>query len=246
VGLERAGLVKITRPDLLVFRQANKDDVGEIVARVGGVEELPFTPEDNDHMQELLSKAIVAIECENSLWRAKRMPDYEAKLTPQRRLDGKLGLKKTAVLPTVIIKEEDRTPLKAWQDNAGVPTHIWHVFFDEAYGISLDRVEELVKSGLIEPTVQTFQAPAGATAKKVIYKVYRQYAYPLGQSTEDPDLVPAHIEDKNGHILPYVKFEGGRIELSEESLRVLRELEKGERTAVQPAPNQFEAATDEE
>lgn len=220
--LEKAGLGKIKRPDLLIFRAAERDAVDEIVARLGGVEELPFTPEDKPDMKELLAKAILAVECENSLWRARKMPDYKAQLTPQRRLGGKPGLKKSAVLPTVIIKEEDRTPLKAWQDGAGVPIHVWHVFFDEAYGISLDRVEELVNSGLIEPTVQTFQAPAGATAKKIIYKIYRHYAYPLGRSTEDPDLVPAHIEDKNGHILPYVRFEGGRIELSEAARQVLR------------------------
>ncbi len=225
--LEKAGLGKIKRPDLLLFRQANKNDVVETVARLGGVEELPFIPEDNADMQELLSKAIIAVECENSLWRARKMPDYDAKLTPQRRLNGKLGLKKTAVLPTVIIKEEDRALLKAWQRGAGVPIHIWHVFFDEAYGISLDRVEELVTSGLIEPTAQTFQAPAGATATKLIYKVYWHYAYALGHSTEDPNLVPAHIEDKNGHILPYVKFEGGRIELIEDALQVLREVNSG-------------------
>ena len=242
--LEKAGHGKIKRPDLLIFRLDQKDDVDEIVDRLGGVEELPFTPEDNADMQELLSKAIVAVECENSLWRARRMPDYDATLTPQRRLDGKHGLKKSAVLPTVIIKEEDRTPLKTWQDGTGIPIHVWHVFFDEAYGISLDRVEELVNSGLIEPTVQTFQAPAGATAKKVIYKVYRHYAYSLGHSTEDPDLLSAHIEDKNGHILPYVKFEGGRIELSEDALQVLREV--GEGVSAQAAPTQIEVAIDEE
>lgn len=81
--------------------------------------------------------------------------------------------------------------------------------------------DELISRGLIEPTIQTFQAPAGATAKKIIYKFYYHYAYPLGQSTEEPNLVPAHIEDKNGHILPFVKFEGGSLELSQEALAVL-------------------------
>ncbi|MDQ3804371.1 MAG: hypothetical protein M3416_11135 [Acidobacteriota bacterium] len=125
------------------------------------------------------------------------------------------------MLPTVILKEEDRAPLRAWQERAGVKIHVRHAFYDLAFGVSLDRVEELITKGLIEPTVQTFQAPGGATSKKVIYKVYYHYAYPLGESREEPALIPAHIEDKNGHILPYVKFSGGRLELTASAVEVL-------------------------
>jgi len=92
--------------------------------------------------------------------------------------------------------------------------HIWHVFFDRAYGLAFDEAERLVKEGLIEPTIQTFQAPGGATTKKAIYKFYHHYAYPLGISTEKPTLVPDFIEDKNGHILPYVKFVGGSLQIT--------------------------------
>lgn len=220
--LESAGLGKVKRPDLLVFGKEDHLDVDEIVQRLGGVGELPFTPEDRSDIQELLSKALIAVECENSLWRAKKMPFYGVPLTPQRRLGGRPGLKKTGVvIPTVIIKEEDRIPLRIWQERAGVKIHVWHVFFDLAFGLSLDRAEELIAAGLIEPTVQTFQAPAGATAKKIIYKFYYHYAYPLGEAEEEPALIPAHIEDKNGHIMPFVKFEGGSIKLSAEAVAVL-------------------------
>jgi hypothetical protein len=222
--LEKAGLGQIKRPDLVVFRERDKEAVNKVIEKLGGVRELPFTPEDDRDVESLLSKALMAVECENSLWRARRMPDYNATLRPQKRMGGRYGLKKNAVLPTVIVKEEDRTPLKMWQANTRVPIHVWHVFFDEAYGISLDRIEELINNGQIEPTAQTFQAPAGATTKKVIYKIYYHYAYPLGHSVEDPKLVPAYIEDKNGHILPYVKFEGGRLEMSEEAVDVLNRM----------------------
>ena len=33
--------------------------------------------------------------------------------------------------------------------------------------------------------------------------------------------MPDSIEDKNGHILPYVRFEGGRLKLNEAALTVL-------------------------
>lgn len=222
--LEQAGLGKVKRPDLLVFRREDKDNVEEAVRGVGGLAELPFIPEENACVRELLSKAVIAVECENSLWRAKQMPSYGTTLTPQRRLGGKLGLKKSAVLPTVILKEEDRSPLRDWQTRAGVPIHIWHVFYDLAFGVSFDRVEELIEVGLIEPTAQTFQAPGGAVSKKVIYKVYYHYAYSLGEAREEPKLTPAHIEDKNGHILPFVRFEGGSLALSADVLHVLEDL----------------------
>ncbi len=217
--LEKAGLGDIKRPDILVFKIEDKRFVDDFLNRIGGVGELPFIQESK--LIELIKKAVVAVECENSLWVAEKMPDYGSNLVPQKRLNGKLGLKKTAVLPTVIIKEEDREPLKKWQNLNKIPIHIWHVFFDKAFGISLDEVERLINEQLILPTEQTFQAPGGATTKKTIYKVYYLYAYLLGDSAEQPKLIPDFVQDKNGHILPYVKFEGGKLKLSKEAIEAL-------------------------
>ena len=152
------------------------------------------------------------------------MPDYGKPLTLQKRLEGKPGLKKTAVVPTVIIKEEDRQPLEKWQDSQPIKIHIWHVFFDQAYGLSLDQANHLIDAGLIQPTIQVFQAPGGATTRKAIYKFYYHYAYPLGVSIEEPTLDSAYVEDRNGHILPYVTFKGGKLKLTEDALEILRKL----------------------
>jgi len=219
--LDQAGLGNIKRPDLLVYRLQDKAKVDSAVQQLGGLSELPFTPEDHAKMQDLLEHAVVAVECENSLWRAKQMPHYAAPLTPQKRLDGKLGLKKGAVLPTIIIKEEDRKPLRNWQKDRKIAIHIWHAFFDEAYGISLANAERLIARGDIEPTRQVFQAPGGATTEKVIYKIYYRHAYPLATTVEEPKLIADSITDKNGHILPYVRFVGGKSRLSTEALSVL-------------------------
>lgn len=219
--LEAAGLGNIKRPDLLVFKIADKSFVDKFIAGIGGEVELPFIKEDKLH--DLISKAIVAVECENSLWVAEKMPDYKTPMKAQKRLEGKSGLSKNAVLPTVIIKEEDRKPLKKWQKKNNIPIHIWHVFFDRAYGLSLNEAERLVKKKFILPTEQIFQAPGGATTKKTIYKYYYHYAYALGIATERPNLVPAFIEDKNGHILPYVKFEGGSLKITDEAINLLKQ-----------------------
>jgi hypothetical protein len=221
--LEQAGLGKLKRPDLLIFRKSDESEAAQIVEQLGGIQELPFTPEDHPQMQQLLARAVVAVECENSLWKASLMPDYNAILKPQKRLGGKPGLKKSAVLPTIIIKDEDRKPLLDWQSERGVKIHVWQIFYDQAWGMSLDEAERLIAEELILPTIQVFQAPGGATAKKSIYKLYYHYAYPLGESSEEPSLVAAHIIDKNGHILPYVKFEGGSMTLKPDALKLLRE-----------------------
>jgi len=220
--LEAAGLGNIKRPDLLIFKIEDKPFIDKFLLDNGGVAELPFITEDK--LRKLILKAIMAVECENSLWVAEKMPDYQTPLTSQKRLGGKPGLAKNAVLPTVIIKDEDRIPLSKWQAENKVPIHIWHIFFDRAYGLSFDEAQRLVDEKLILPTEQVFQAPGGATTKKSIYRYYYHYAYPLGVATERPQLIPAFIEDKNGHILPYVKFEGGSLRVSDAALEVLRKL----------------------
>jgi len=110
--LEKAGLGDVKRPDLLIVPNKHRARVEKFIRNLGGKEELPFTPEKE--LQELLSYSIMGVECENSLWKSKSMPDYGVSLTPQARLGGKLGLKKTAVVPTVILKEEDIDPLDNW------------------------------------------------------------------------------------------------------------------------------------
>ena len=141
------------------------------------------------------------------------MPAFDKPLKKQKRLGGKLGLAKSAVVPTIIIKDEDITPLLNWEKSSGVPIHIWHAFFDRAYGIKFEKARSLVKKGLIEATPQVFQAPGGATTTKAIYKIYYHYAYLIAEVIEPPRLIADYIEDKNGHILPYVRFDGGALEL---------------------------------
>jgi hypothetical protein len=220
--LEAAGLGQIKRPDLLILRACDKAALEQDITGAGGLSELPFIAEDDKRMTAILRRALIAVECENSLWRGRKMPDFNTPLRPQKRLGGNPGLKKGAVLPNIIIKEEDRDPLRQWQKKRRVPIHVWHVFFDLAYGLSFDRAEELVAQNLTEPTVQVFQAPGGATTRKTIFKHYYHYGYPLGTSVEEPRLLPAFVEDKNGHILPYVTFDGGQLRLSEPALQTLR------------------------
>jgi hypothetical protein len=207
--LEKAGLGKIKRPDLLIFQKRWQDEIERLIREIGGLSELPFVPETDPKVKSLIERAVIAVECETSLWKTVKMPDFGVTLTPQRRLGGKKGLRKNAVVPTVIIKDEDRVPLLRWQEDNHIPIHVWQVFYDAGYGIAYDDAEMLIQDGYVEPTTQEFQAPGGATTHKRIYKIYYHYCYQVCEITKEPELKAKCIEDRNGHILPYVHFEGG-------------------------------------
>lgn len=218
------------RPDLLVFRREDRAAAERLVERIGGEERLPFTNDMDERVQALLDKAILAVECENSLWHASKMPGYGKEMNTRRLAQGKPGFAKKAVLPTIIVKDEDIARLESWQGHHRVPIHVWHVFFDRAFGISFDRARELFGTGRIARTEQTFQAPGGATTRKGIYRIYYHYAYELGVAVEEPALKAQAITDKNGHVLPYVTFEGGRLQLGNAAIGVLSDLHGRSRT----------------
>jgi len=247
--LERADAGEIKRPDLLVFPMRVHKEVQDILQDIGALpapasvvsmeeqedalrffqglqpeQRLPFFEESHPLLQSLIHLSLLAVEAENSLWITEMMPSFRESLRPMARLGGKPGLPKSAVTPTIIIKDEDLPLLGAWEQKNQTPVHIWHVFYDRAFGISLEEAVRLINDGYISGTAQTFQAPGGATTKKTIYKIYHHYAYPLATTTEPPTLTADRIIDKNGHILPYVRFSGGRIRLTEKAITVLRGL----------------------
>lgn len=219
--LESAGHAGVKRPDLLIAPGAHREEIDRIVSEVGGAAELPFLEETDSRIRRLLRLSTLAVECENSLWRTRAMPDYGEPLRPMRRLGGKPGLPKAAILPTVILKHEDLDRLVTWQDEQAIPIHIWQVFYDFAYGIALDEARRLIDTGLIDATKQRFQAPGGGSSDKDLYKIYHHYAYEVGRLKKEPRLIADSIEDPNGHILPYVRFEGGDLELGGGALQVL-------------------------
>jgi len=239
------------RPDLLIL---GRDDYEAMRPRLDeiGIVNLPFTPETE--LDFLHSRAIIAVEVENSLWVAREMPDYDKGIplteliTRKRRFrkpesitrweawaenvrrycaqsEARSHLKgflESAKVPTVIIKDEDLMPLTQWESSFDIPIFVFHVFYDEAYYISLETARELINKGVILPTEQTFYAPSGPTTRKYIFKIWYTLAHPLGTMTREPDMTAKFIQDKNGHILPYVHFSGGEMALSEEILTELR------------------------
>lgn len=248
--LDKAGAVG-KQPDLLILPQDDYEAIRLQLDEIGLVN-LPFTPEAE--LDFLRSRAIIAVEVENSLWVAHEMPDYGqgiglVELIGKKRRFRKpesiarwenwtksvrcfcaqsetrkhlKGFLETAKVPTVIVKDEDLEPLARWETNFDIPIFVFHVFYDEAYFISLQEACKLIDAGVILPTEQTFYAPSGPTTHKHIYKIWYTLTHPLGTLTQAPELSARFIQDKNGHILPYVHFSGGRMALSAEIITELR------------------------
>lgn len=226
--LDRANPSAQKRPDMVILDLEDFLRIEEELQRVGGsppnCPKLPFIPEKQ--LTFLLEKTVLAVECENSLWICKQMPSFGIPLRPMRRLGGKPGLPKSAIIPTIIVKDEDRERLTAWQRIHGIPIHIWHVFYDLGYGIALDDFERLIQSGEVAPRKQVFQGPGGQSQVKVTYNLPYYKAYQLCHSVEAPTFKADSITDKNGHVLPFVRFEGGKFSLTSEAIQVLDNLDR--------------------
>jgi len=217
--LDRAGVTG-KRPDLLILAKPDYEAIHEQLNTVG-LENIPFTPEES--LEFLLSTALIAVEVENSLWIASQMPDYgKGRPLVREGYPNLVGFARNKKVPTVIIKHEDLEPLQQWETRWHVSIFIFHVFYDQAYYISLQYANRLISEGIITPAKQTFYAPGGPTTHKSIYKIWYTLARPLGTMTRAPEMAAKFVQDKNGHILPYVHFSGGEMALSQEAIDELR------------------------
>lgn len=248
--LDQVGTVG-KRPDLLVLSRDDYEAVRPQLSEVG-LTNLPFTPEaDLNFLRsrtiigvEVENSLWVAREMPDygrgialteliarprrfrkpdkaerwGTW-TKNVQQFCSKSEGRRRLKGFL---ETAKVPTIIIKDEDLVPVTEWETRYSIPIFVFHVFYDEAYYISLQSARELIETGVILPTEQTFYAPGGPTTRKHIYKIWYTLADPLGTMISEPEMSARFVKDRNGHILPYVHFSGGQMSLSPEILSELR------------------------
>jgi hypothetical protein len=239
------------RPDLLVLSRSDYEIVRPRLDEIG-LANLPFTPEaDLDFLRSRSTIAVEVenslwvasqmpdygkeVKLAELITKTRRFKKPESierwehwtgsvrqflNASPERsELKGFLESKK---IPNIIIKDEDLSPLIEWEQRFAIPIFVFHVFYDLAYYISLQEARELIAGGVILPEEQTFYAPSGPTTSKAIYKIWYTLAHPLGVMIQQPEMSAKFIQDKNGHILPYVHFSGGEMALSAEILALLQ------------------------
>jgi len=113
--LERHG----KRPNLLLF------DVQ--VAEKHERELVQLMKQPNEKIEDLVKRAVLALEVEHSIWSAKRATRAGMPLS-------------------FTVKEEDVQPLRSWLERYGVPIVVFQVFLDELHACPL---EEVVSKGTL-------------------------------------------------------------------------------------------------
>ncbi len=201
------------RPDLLLYdRPTFEKVVLELTRRVGSIEKMAETPSDG--LRDLIVKARVALEIENSLWVTEKMPGFAKPFSRYTRGKNKGRLKPAGIIPTIIVKQEDVPRLQQWEKDYGVPIYVVHIFFDRGYFIKFGDVLTLIGSGELGWETQRFTNPDGTASSpkqivKVPYVLCKEFGIVSGQTLE-----PHAFVDKNGKVMTYVAFENGEIELA--------------------------------
>jgi len=228
--IQEANPEAMKRPDLLIVSVDDLSQICDQLSAVAGAAPLypnmVFVPDRQ--LGFLLDKAFLAVECENSLWIAKQMRNFATPLRPQRRLGGKPGLPTSAVVPRIWIKDEDLPRLIAWQTSTKIPIHSWQVFYDIGFGASLDLLTTLIADGEVVAEKQAYSTPGPQAKTKLVYRLpfYLSGVYEVCRSTEPPELQADKIIDPSGHILPFVRFVGGKLELVQSAIDAMDQLVK--------------------
>lgn len=201
------------RPDLLLYDRPNFDRArDELKRRLGSIEKMAET--SSARLRDLIEKARVALEIENSLWVTEKMPGFGKPFSRYTRGKNKGRLKSAGVIPTIIVKQEDIPRLQQWEADYGIPIYVVHIFYDRGYFIKFSDVLALLDSGELGMETQRFTNPDGTAASpKQIVKVPYILCKEFGQ-VSGPTLVPRTFVDKNGKVMTYVTFSGGEIHLS--------------------------------
>ncbi len=201
------------RPDLLLYdRQTFEGITSEIQQRWNQIEKVATIP--SSELREIILKAKIALEIENSLWVTSKMPGFDKPFVRYLRGKNKGRLKSAGIIPTIIIKEEDIARLQQWEKGFGIPIYVVHIFYDRGYFIKFEQVIELLKAGELGFEVQKFTNPDGtASSPKKIVRVPYVLCKEFGMVT-NPTLLPKTFIDKNGKVMTYVTFSGGEITLS--------------------------------
>lgn len=201
------------RPDLLLYDKTTFDWAQvELENRLGSVEKMAQT--SSGQLRDVIMRARAALEIENSLWVTEKMPGFGKPFSRYIRGKNEGRLKPAGIIPTIIVKEEDVPRLRQWQAEYEVPIYVVHIFYDRGYFIKFNDVLALLDSGELGMETQRFTNPDGtASTPKQIVKVPYILCKEFGL-VSGPELVPRTFVDKNGKVMTYVTFSGGKIQLA--------------------------------
>jgi hypothetical protein len=226
-------------PDLLVLdrRHLNQKQIS-LIEKVNSEKADRVALFVNGELAFLLGKAFVAIEVEFSPYKASEMKGRGWKKRTEAQWDKRpLKHANPPVAPNIFVKEEDLSPLLAWQKRNKIPIVVTHVFDQEAFAISLDQIQEFetsfaslqaeaqrglqVTTGIFKK-IQTYDRvdAQGAVEKKAVYCVSP------AASVKSADIKNVQVKAQlgvspSGKYVSHVIFEGGKVSLTPEYLELL-------------------------
>jgi hypothetical protein len=229
------------RPDILVIRRPDLVRLGSPQEKFGDT-----TLATDTDLQPYLEVAVCAIEAENSLWRSKKMPDYgKTKLTKLSFVAPTVIVKKEDAPELLAWQNHFLIPIcvvQAFFDAAYIielntilqaVTDINNTRISETGMESLDQknlkkaFEAQQKQLGVFITEQAFSdSRTGTSTKKTIYRAHYSIAKEFGVVPNDQQPIPeaSVLEEANGKIMSYVRFKGGKLNISPEATTLFDEL----------------------
>jgi len=226
-------------PDLLVYKTA---DLTQHERRILDVTDLSAESRDKfkrgGELNFVVSKASAAVEVEFSPYKASEMKGRGWK--PKTDVEWKRRPLKNAnppIAPNIWIKEEDLSRLNGWRSEFGVPILIAHLFDQEGFAVTLEKVNEFNKkftqtgcdqvrlqmtSGIFKKEQSYDRVDAqGARERKIVFRVTPAVAMRIGEVKEVKVEAQLGLSASKKYVTHSI-FSGGRIAFAPEFLTMLK------------------------
>ena len=236
------GTSQYKEPDILVFdgdalSAAEKEMLGD-----GSLDWEERKRLGSTGLNELLKRALVALEIEFSPYRAKEMKDRHWKIRSPEKWDARpLKHAKPPTAPNIWIKEEDIEKLTAWEKDFGIPIAVAHFFDQEAFAVALAKVWNFrsayvaqgsdpkklqVTSGIFAKIQDYDRADMqGAGEQKPVFIVTPASAEKVGDISDVKISSQVDVSGSKKYV-SHVIFKGGKIDIRPEFIAFLVGLSK--------------------
>jgi hypothetical protein len=197
------------RPDLLVF---TKDEFYDLKKRYTFMDDLQLV--SDDHLHEIVHKAVLGIESEASIWQAAKMPHFGRDWFKGDGRRKALSEVSSWTAATIIVKDEDLGPLVKWNDHFKRPIYVVHLFYDYGYMVSFDELRRLIKTGVVKAEDQRYDA-----VSKPIYKVYYGLGIPFGKFDTLAEVKSFAYQSETGKFSSELYFDGGHFSMDQKAIQ---------------------------
>jgi type II restriction enzyme len=175
-------------------------------------------PEFVPLLQQLDKTSARTLDYRTPTWRSsQRLQELSALLS---EIKGSLKIIQKRQTLSITPKVEDLKVVHKWIMTYNVPHFYVQVFFDKVYGISFQRILELIANPSLEDEKYYIEQDTKNQNKTTI-KIPSQDGICLAQAVDEPHHQSVRKELNKGRLLFYVKFDGGAAYLDKEKFDTL-------------------------